>query len=74
MKCISVKGELLRISGHEFKKKFLSNKKILEAFQEQSEQILSQSGMVKIMRNESHNRVKKLLNCLDIRRENTDGK
>ena len=74
MKCISVNGELLRISGHEFKKKFLSNKKILEAFQEQSEQILSQSGMVKIMRNESHNRVKKLLNCLDIRRENTDGK
>ena len=29
IKCVSVKGELLRISAHEFQKKFMSNKKVL---------------------------------------------
>jgi hypothetical protein len=36
IKCISIKGELLRISGIEFKKKFLSNKNLLKAFTDQS--------------------------------------
>lgn len=32
IKCVSIKGELLRISGIEFQKKFLSNKILEKAF------------------------------------------
>ena len=50
IQCVSLRGEVLRVSGHEFVKKFLNHESMRRAFQESSIENLQNFRIKKIMR------------------------